>query len=77
MNFIVKLLESKELEIKIKYDLIYIMINWLIKRTYFISFNEDMRVINIAYLFHKNITINHDSLIEIIFNKDIRFKSIF
>ena len=74
MNFIVKLLKFKKLKMEVKYNLIYIVINRFTKRTYFIPFNKNMKMINITYLFHWNIIINHDSLIEIIFNKDTRFK---
>ena len=44
---------------------------------YFISFNEDMGVVDTAYLFHRNITANHGPPAEIISNRNMRFRSTF
>ena len=77
MNFIIKLLKSKEPGTEIEYNSIYIMVDWLTKHIYFIPFNKDMRVADIAYLFHQNITTNHEPSAEIISNRDMRFRLTF
>jgi hypothetical protein len=50
MNFIVKLLKSKNLTIKVKYDLILIVIKRITKYKYFILYNKAMTALKLIYL---------------------------
>ena len=77
MDFIIKLPKSKEPGTEVEYDSIYVVIDQFTKHTYFISFNEDMGAVDTAYLFQRNITVNHGPPAEIIFDRDMRFRSIF
>ena len=77
MNFIVKLLKSKELITRFKYDSIIIIVNRFTKKAYFISFHEKMRAEKIVYLFKQYIIANHEILTEIISDRNIRFRSKF
>ena len=51
MNFIIKLLKFKKSIIEFKYNLIMIIVNRFIKKAYFVSFHEEMKVKKIIYLF--------------------------
>jgi hypothetical protein len=52
MDFIVKLLKSKESGTGKLYDFIYVIINKLTKYGYFISYREDILVKDLVYLFN-------------------------
>ena len=54
-----------------------IVVNRFMKRAYFVSFHEKMKVKKVVYLFEWHIIANHEVLTEIISDKDIRFKSKF
>src|SRR5947207_1186099 len=77
MKFIVKLSKFKKSIIKFEYDSIMIIINKFIKRTYFISFYEKIRVKKVIYLFKQHIIANHEVSTKIISDKNMRFKSKF
>ena len=77
MNFIVKLSKSKNPTTEKEYDSIMIVVNRLIKWTYFISYQENMRAEETAYLFEWHIIANHETSTEIITNRDIRFRATF
>ena len=77
MNFIIKLSKFKKLTTEFEYDLIMIIVNRFTKRTYFISFHEKMRAEKVIYLFEQHIIANHEVSIEIILNRDTRFRSKF
>ena len=66
MNFIIKLPKSKEFIMEIEYDLILLIIDKLIKWGYFIPFLKKIDIKETTYIFHKNITVNHETLKETI-----------
>ena len=74
MNFIIKLSKFKKLITKFKYDLIIIIVNKFIKKTYFILFYEKMSTEKVAYLFKWHIIANHELITEIIFDKNTWFR---
>ena len=74
MDFIIKLPKFKESIMRIKYNLILLIINRLIKWGYFISFLKEIGAKETTYIFYKNIIINHEILEKMIINKDIKFK---
>jgi hypothetical protein len=55
IDFIIKLPKSKESGTDLKYDLIFIVIDKLIKYAYFILCREDMSAEDFIYLFNKYI----------------------
>jgi hypothetical protein len=55
MNFIVKLLVSKEPGINQPYDSIFVAIDRLTKYGYFILCREDMSAEDLAYLFNRHV----------------------
>ena len=77
MNFIVKLLFSKKLLTEVFYDLILMIVNWLIKEVWFISYKKVLNTEELAYTFLRNVTTLQDLSDEIIFNKDKLFMSNF
>ena len=77
MNFIVKLLPSKEVITEVVYDSILVVIDRLTKYAYFISYKEGLTAEDLAYAFNRNIIANYDILEEIISNRDKLFISKF
>ena len=77
INFIIKLSKFKKSITKFKYNSIMIIINRFIKKVYFMSFHEKMRVKKIIYLFKWHIIANHEVSTEVIFNRDTWFRSKF
>ena len=57
MNFIIKLLMSKEPETDQPYDFIFIVMNRLTKYGYFISCRENMSAEDLAYLFNRHVVL--------------------
>jgi hypothetical protein len=55
MDFIVKLLKSKEPGTEKSYDFIFVVINRLTKYGYFIPCRKDMSAEDLAYLFNRHI----------------------
>ena len=54
-----------------------IVVNKLIKQTDFISYQEDMKAVETAYLFEQHIISNHETSAEIITDRDMRFRTTF
>jgi hypothetical protein len=77
LNFIVKLLLSKEALIGVTYNLILVVTDRLIKYAYFISYKKDLTAEELIYIFNRNIIINYGILEEIISNRDKLFISNF
>jgi hypothetical protein len=73
LDFIVKLLLSKEALIGVTYNLILVVIDRLIKYVYFISYKEELIVEELIYIFNRNIIANYGILKEIINNRDKLF----
>jgi hypothetical protein len=77
LDFIVKLLLSKEVFTGVTYDLILVVINRLTKYAYFILYKEGSTAEELIYTFNRNIITNHGILEEIISNRDKLFISNF
>jgi hypothetical protein len=77
LDFIVKLLLSKEVFTGIIYNLILVVINRLIKYAYFISYKEGLTAEELIYIFNRNVITNYGVLKEIISNRDKLFTSNF
>ena len=77
MNFIIKLSKFRKSIMRFKYNLIMIIINKFIKKTYFILFYKKMRAEKVAYLFEQHIITNYKVSAEIISDKNTQFKSKF
>ena len=77
MNFIVKLFKFKKSITKFEYNSIMIVINKFTKKVYFVLFHEKMSAEKVAYLFKQHIVTNHKISAEIIFEKNIQFRSKF
>jgi hypothetical protein len=77
LDFIVKLLLSKEALIGVTYNLILVVINRLIKYAYFISYKKGLTAEELVYTFNRNVIINYRILEEIISNRDKLFISNF
>jgi hypothetical protein len=73
LDFIIKLLLSKEAIIRVTYNSILIIIDKLIKYVYFIFYKKDLTVEKLVYIFNRNIIINYGILEEIISNRDKLF----
>ena len=56
MNFIVKLSLLKKFLTKVFYDLILIIVNWLIKEVQFILYKKVSNAEELAYTFLRNVT---------------------
>ena len=63
--------------IEFEYNSIMIMINKFIKKAYFMSFHEKMRVEKVIYLYKWYIIANHEISAEIISDRNTRFRSKF
>jgi hypothetical protein len=70
LDFVVKLLLSRDLITGIKYDFILVIINRLTKYTYMILYLEASTVEDLAYMFLRIIVINHSALKEIISDRN-------
>jgi hypothetical protein len=77
LNFIVKLLLSKEALTGVTYNLILIIINRLTKYAYFISYKEGLIIKELTYTFNRNIITNYEILEEIISDRNKLFTSNF
>jgi hypothetical protein len=73
LDFIVKLLLSKEALTEITYNLILIITDRLTKYAYFIPYKEGLTAEELVYTFNRNIIANHGILEEIINNKNKLF----
>jgi hypothetical protein len=62
MNFIIKLLKSRNLTIKVKYNLILTVIERMTKYKYFILYNEVMTALKLVHLVIYNIITNYKLL---------------
>jgi hypothetical protein len=77
LNFIVKLLLSKEALTEVTYNLILVVTDRLIKYAYFIFYKKGLIAEELVYTFNRNIIINYGILEEIISNRDKFFISNF
>jgi hypothetical protein len=77
LNFIVKLLPSKEALIGVTYNLILVVIDRLTKYAHFILYKKGLTVEELVYTFNKNIITNHGILEEIINNRNKLFTANF
>jgi hypothetical protein len=59
LDFVTKLLPSKELIIGVIYDSIMVVINRLTKYAYFIPYFKSFSAEDLAYIFHKHIITNY------------------
>ena len=73
LDFVVKLLKSKEPLMKAVYDLILVITDRLMKYRYFILYKEASSAEELAYMFLRVIAANHELPEEIIFNRDKLF----
>jgi hypothetical protein len=73
LDFIVKLLLLRDLITRIKYDFILVVIDRLIKYTYFIFYLKANIIEDLAYAFLRVIIINYSALEKIISNKNKLF----
>jgi hypothetical protein len=77
LDFIVKLLLSKEALIRVTYNSILVVTDRLTKYAHFIPYKEDLTVKKLAYIFNKYVITNHEIPEEIINNRDKLFISNF
>jgi hypothetical protein len=70
LNFVVKLLLSRDLITRIEYDSILVIINKLTKYTYIILYLEASTAENLAYAFLRVIVANHSALEEMISDRN-------
>ncbi len=77
LNFIVKLLKSKERVTRTTYDFILMITNKLIKYKYFLSYKKATFAKDLMYTFLRMIVANHELSDEIISNRDKLFTSKF
>jgi hypothetical protein len=77
LDFVTKLLLSKELIIKVIYDSIMVIIDRFTKYAYFIPYLESSLAEDLAYMFHKHVMANHGFSQRILNNKDKLFTSRF
>jgi hypothetical protein len=73
LDFIIKLLPSVKLIIKVVFDSILIVIDRLIKYGYFILYKESLLAEELVYTFNKYIIGNYEIPKKIINNKDKLF----
>jgi antitoxin component of RelBE/YafQ-DinJ toxin-antitoxin module len=73
LNFIVKLLLSKEALTGVTYNLILIVTDRLIKYAYFIFYKKGLTVEELVYTFNRNIIANYGIPEEIISNRNKLF----
>ncbi len=77
LNFIVKLLKSKEKVMRTTYDSILMITDRLIKYKYFLSYKKVTFTEDLTYTFLRMIVANHELSNEIVLNKDKLFISKF
>jgi hypothetical protein len=77
LDFIVKLLLSKEALIGVTYNLILVIIDRLTKYVYFISYKEGLTAEELVYIFNRNIITNYGIPEEIISDRNKLFISNF
>ena len=77
MNFIMKLSLSKKLLTKVFYNLILMIVNWLMKEVWFILYKKVSNAEELAYTFLRNVTALQDLSDEIISDRDKLFMSNF
>jgi hypothetical protein len=77
LDFIVKLLPSKEALIGVIYDFILIVTDRLTKYVHFIFYKKGLTVEELVYIFNRNIIANYGILKKIISNRDKLFISNF
>ena len=77
MDFIIKLLISRELGSTNRYNSIFIAVDQLLKYIYFILCREDIIIEEFAYLFYQIITSRYKIPAEIILDRDKLFKNKF
>jgi hypothetical protein len=77
LDFIIKLLPSKEELIGVTYNSILVVTDRLTKYAYFISYKEGSTVEELIYTFNRNIIANYGIPEEIINNKNKLFISNF
>jgi hypothetical protein len=70
LDFVIKLLLSRNLITRIEYDFILVIINRLTKYTYIILYLKASITENLAYIFLKVIIANYNALEEIISDKN-------
>jgi hypothetical protein len=70
LDFVVKLLLSRDLIIGVKYDFILVITDRLIKYIYIILYLEVSIAENLAYMFLKVVVANHNALEEMISDRD-------
>ena len=73
MNFIVKLSLSKKFLTKVFYNLILIIVNWLIKEVWFILYKNILNIEELVYIFLRNVTALQDLSDKIISDRDKLF----
>ena len=73
MNFIVKLSLSKKFLIKVFYDSILTIVNWLMKEVQFILYKKVLNTEELVYIFLRNVTTLQDLLDKIISDRDKLF----
>ena len=77
LDFIIKLLKSKELLIDIEYDFILVKVDELTKYIYFKLYKEKSIVENLVYIFIKIVIIRYRTLEIIKLDRELVFTSIF
>ena len=77
MNFIVKLSFLKKLLTEVFYNLILMIVNWLMKEVWFISYKKVLNAEELVYTFLRNVTALQDLPDKIISNRDKLFTSNF
>jgi len=77
INFIIKLLKSKNSAWKVRFDSILIIVNRLMKYTMFISFKETATASVLMYIILWELISNHKLLKKFIINRDKLFISKF
>jgi hypothetical protein len=70
LYFVIKLLLSRDLIIGIEYDSILVIIDKLTKYTYIILYLKANTVENLVYIFLRIVVTNHNTLEEMISDKD-------
>jgi hypothetical protein len=70
LDFVVKLLLSRDLIIRIKYDFILVITDRLIKYTYIILYLEASTAEDLVYMFLRIIVINYSALEEMISDRN-------
>ena len=75
MNFIVKLSLLKKLLTKVFYNLILIIVNWLMTEVWFMLYKKVLNAEELVYIFLRNVTTLQDLLDEIISDRNKLFMS--